>query len=731
MSRLHQGRAHQHGAEMFAATREPGRGGPGPGACLWYIETPGLSLSSGRASTRPTGAGARTQDCLYREALRGVGSGVASACDADRTEFERIGESGLRGFSAPGPETWSLSPAGSAWCVWNIPLTDCCPRNWPKLTGCWYRNKFGARAKGVTATKENLSIMKPAAIYARVSSDRQKEEQTIASQTSALIERAQQEGYAVPKEWVFEDEGYSGAVLNRPGLERLRDLAAEGQIQAVWVYAPDRLSRKYAYQVLLVEEFTRAGVDVLFIRAPTAQTPEEELLLQFQGMIAEYERAQIAERTRRGKRYRAKTGSVNVLSGAPYGYRYVRKTETADAYYQVLESEAEIVRTVFRLYTQEGLSINAIARWLNDHAVPTRKGLSRWCRSTVWAMLRNPAYRGTACFGKTEQAPRQKITRPLRQRGGFAPRCSASHERPRQEWIEIPVPPLVSEECFALAQEQLEHNKRHAPRRTIEPTLLQGMLVCKQCGYAYYRTSTRTSKRKLYYYRCLGSDDYRYSHGRVCDNRPIRQDHLDQVVWRQVMKLLEDPRLIQDEIDRRIQAIRESDPTKRREATLRKEQVRLQSKIGRLLDAYQEELLSLEELRNRMAVLRKQEQTIHGELQSLEAAALNQQTYLRLADSIETFLSRLRAAADTLSVTERQKILRLLVKEILVDRDTITIRHSVPVEKPDSPAGPSGGAKLPGYLLRSGSRITAARQRVPTLRLRSLGRALETARSQR
>ena len=552
--------------------------------------------------------------------------------------------------------------------------------------------------------------MKPAAIYARVSSDRQKEEQTIASQTAALIERAQQEGYAVPKEWIFEDEGYSGAVLIRPGLERVRDLAAEGQIQAIWVYAPDRLSRKYAYQVLLVEEFTRHGVDVLFIRAPKAQTPEEELLLQFQGMIAEYERAQIAERTRRGKRHRAKTGSVNVLSGAPYGYRYIRKTETADAYYQVLESEAEMVRTVFRLYTQDGLSINAIARWLNDHAVPTRSGLSRWCRSTVWAMLRNPAYKGTACFGKTEQAQRQKITRPLRQRGGFAPRSSANRERPREDWIEIPVPPLVSEACFALAQEQLEHNKHHAPRRTIEPTLLQGMLVCKQCGYAYYRTSTRTSKRKLHYYRCLGSDDYRYSHGRVCDNRPIRQDHLDEVVWRQIMLLLEDPRLIQGEIDRRVQAIRESDPSKRREATLRKEQVRVHSKIGRLLDAYQEGLLSLEELRKRMGALRKQEQAVHAELQTLEATALNQQTYLRLADSIETFLSRLRAAANTLSVTERQKILRLLVKEILVDRDTITIRHSVPVEKPDSPTGPSEGTKLSGYLLRSGSHLAAAQQ---------------------
>jgi site-specific DNA recombinase len=326
----------------------------------------------------------------------------------------------------------------------------------------------------------------------------------------------------------FEVSGIHSRVL---GLERLRDLAHEGQIQALWVYSPDRLSRKCAYQVLLVEEFVRHGVEVLFIRSPKAQTPEEELLLQFQGMIAEYERAQIAERTRRGKRHRAKAGSVNVLSGAPYGYRYIRKSETSEVCYQVLEHEAQVVRTVFKLYTQDGLSINAIARWLNEQGIATRTGLSPWCRSTVWAMLRNPAYKGTACFGKTEQTERRKITRPLRLRGGYSPRNSANRERPRHAWIEIPVPPLVSEVSFALAQERLEQNKHHAPRRTLEPTLLQGMLVCKQCGSAYYRTSTRTSKRKLYYYRCLGSDDYRYPNGRVCDNRPIRQDQLDEVVW--------------------------------------------------------------------------------------------------------------------------------------------------------------------------------------------------------
>jgi site-specific DNA recombinase len=159
--------------------------------------------------------------------------------------------------------------------------------------------------------------MKAAALYARVSSDRQKENHTISSQLAALVEYADSHGYLIPPEWRFQDEGYSGATLLRPGLEALRDLAAAGQIEAALVHSPDRLSRKYAYQVLLAEELSRYGVELVFLKAPSGATPEDQLLLQFQGMIAEYERAQIAERSRRGKRHRAQQGSINVLSGAP------------------------------------------------------------------------------------------------------------------------------------------------------------------------------------------------------------------------------------------------------------------------------------------------------------------------------------------------------------------------------------------------------------------------------
>jgi site-specific DNA recombinase len=173
--------------------------------------------------------------------------------------------------------------------------------------------------------------MATAAIYARVSSARQAKDETIASQTLALREHARAQGLDVPEEWVFEDAGHSGATLVRPGLEQLRDLAAQGAVDVVLVYSPDRLARKFAYQALLIEEFARSGVAVRFVKGPRGDSPEDQLMVQFQGMFAEYEKAQLAERYRRGKAYRAKTGSVNVLSGAPFGYRYIRKTPDCGA----------------------------------------------------------------------------------------------------------------------------------------------------------------------------------------------------------------------------------------------------------------------------------------------------------------------------------------------------------------------------------------------------------------
>ncbi len=567
--------------------------------------------------------------------------------------------------------------------------------------------------------------MRMTAIYARVSSEQQREENTIASQTASLIEFANSHDLEVPREWVFEDEGYSGAMLERPGLEQVRDLAAEGQIQVVLAYAPDRLSRKYAYQILLIEEFARHGVETLFVRSPQGDSAEDQLLVQFQGMIAEYERAQILERSRRGKRHRAHSGEISVMSNAPYGYRYIRKTDEAPAAYIVHEAEARIVRRIYEMYTVEGLSIGEITRRLNAEGIPTRKASARWERSVVWAVLRNPTYRGTACFGKTSAATRTRVMRPQRRRGVTTPCMTAGHERPREEWIEIPVPALVSEESFARAQELLQENKIRSRRRTIAPSVVQGLVSCAKCGYAFSRSSTYTSARKIHYYKCIGSDSWRKLGGPVCDNRRlVRQDLLDQIVWAEVIRLLEEPALIQQELDRRLAAARSANPTQKREQSLQRELTHVGKGIERLLNAYQEGLLSIEQLRDRMPLLRQRQQSLRAELQAIADQSTDQIAFLRLAETLTAFLARLRSAAETLNVIERQRIVRLVVKEVLVGDDTITIRHSIPI--PSAPQQNDGTHSRgnPDYLLCKGRSLTAARQRVSPLRVRPMGGCL-------
>jgi site-specific DNA recombinase len=520
--------------------------------------------------------------------------------------------------------------------------------------------------------------MKTAAIYARVSSNTQRDDNTIASQTATLVAFAKSAGYIVPMEWVVQDDGYSGASLVRPGLETVRDLAAEGQIQAVLVLSPDRLSRKYAYQVLLIEELARHGVEVVFVNAPQSERPEDQLLLQFQGMIAEYERAQILERSRRGKRHRAREGQVSVLGGAPYGYRYVRKSDDHAAYYEVNGAQAQVVRQIFNWYVRGACSIEAIVRRLNEQRIPTSQGGARWWRSGVWALLRNPAYKGTACFGKTQLIPRSHPSRNQRQRGRVPKQTTVLHELPRDQWIEIAVPALIDEDTFALAQERLEDNKKFALRHTIEPSVVQGLVNCRHCGYACRRTSTRTSLRKIYYYRCLGSD-LRCDSGKPrCTCRPVRQDLLDHIVWTEVVRLLEDPTLIQNELERRLAAARHLNPARHHEQTLNRELTQVRKRMERLLTAYQEDLLSLEELRRRMPELRQRERALQSEIQAINAQMVDQAAYLRLAQTLSTFQARLRTNAHMLDITERQQIVRLLVKEVLISHDSITIRHSIP-----------------------------------------------------
>src|ERR1700733_5276890 len=180
-----------------------------------------------------------------------------------------------------------------------------------------------------------------AAIYARVSSSKQSEEKTIDSQIETRIAYAEKHGFSIPDGWIFKDDGISGSIIQRPGLDSLRDLASSGSPDTILIYHPDRLARRFIYQTILLDEFSKNGIEVIFLKNKKAETPEEHLLEQFQGIFAEYERAQIAERCRRGRLHRARQGSVTVLANAPFGYRYVKDNcKVGVAYYQLVQDEA-------------------------------------------------------------------------------------------------------------------------------------------------------------------------------------------------------------------------------------------------------------------------------------------------------------------------------------------------------------------------------------------------------
>jgi site-specific DNA recombinase len=359
------------------------------------------------------------------------------------------------------------------------------------------------------------------------------------------------------------------------------------------------------------------------------------------------------------------------------------------------------VREVFGRYSERGESIADIARALSERGVLTRTGKQVWDRSTVWGMLRNPAYRGEAAFGKTQTTgQRAKPTRPVRARGERHGRRDTRRDRPPEEWTSVPVPALVTAEQFELAQARLEENKRFAARNSREPALLKGILVCRDCGYACWRTSARTTKRRIYYYRCIGSDNYRHVGGRVCANRPIRADELDALVWSEVRRLLEHPTLIGAEIERRLRALRAESPAAHRREGLQRELARIQAGSARLIEAYQEQLITLDELRARLPALRKRETTITAQLDALDAELRDAETYLKLAENLEGFLAQLGENADSLTVEERQRVLRLVVREVRIGDDGITIRHSIPTPSGDDP---------PSCLLRGSSHDPALR----------------------
>src|SRR5438874_10825812 len=271
------------------------------------------------------------------------------------------------------------------------------------------------------------------ALYARVSSDTQARDHTIDSQLAALKERISADGFQLEPDHGYVDDGCSGTNLQRPALERLRDAVASGEIERIYLLAPDRLARRHAHQVLLIEEFHRGGTEVVFLNRSIGDTPEDELLLQVQGVIAEYERAKVLERVRRGRLHAARSGSVSALTGAPFGYRYICRDQGGGvARFEIVEDEADIVRRIFAWVALDRLSLREVCRRLQQMGCRSRRGLTRWNVTTIGGMLTNPAYIGRAVLGRSRVVPAEPRLRLMRRNSRAVPSAMRRIRGPRE-----------------------------------------------------------------------------------------------------------------------------------------------------------------------------------------------------------------------------------------------------------------------------------------------------------
>ncbi len=549
-----------------------------------------------------------------------------------------------------------------------------------------------------------------AALYARVSGDQQARGGTIASQLAALRERIAADGQRLDAEHAYLDEGYSGASLLRPALERLRDAAAAGVIGRVYVHCPDRLARRYAYQVLLIEEFRRAGAEVVFLNRPIGGTAEDDLLLQVQGMIAEYERAKILERSRRGRRHAARSGSVSALGAAPFGYRYIGRTEGGVARLEVVEEEARLVRLIFAWVGLERVSLREACRRLGETGCRTRTGRARWDPTTVCGMLRNPAYIGRATFGRSRCVPAQPRLRPIRGRPWPPRKANTRVPVAREEWIEIPVPALVDPAVFEAARAQLEENRRRKREGRRRPGwLLQGLVVCRRCGYGFYGKMARgrVGGRKVAeygYYRCLGTDAHRFGGTAVCDNRSVRSDRLEAAVWDEIRALLEDPERLAAEYRRRLDEVRAGAGDRDQAAALERQIAGLRRGIGRLIDGYAEGVIERDEFRPRIAGLRERLSRAQAQRQALAEAAEAERGLALVVGRVEDFAAKVHRGLDELDWPGTRALIRDLVRRIEIDGEAIEVVFRVPPLMPgDNPGGPGSSSPGPGDWQHCGS----------------------------
>jgi len=515
---------------------------------------------------------------------------------------------------------------------------------------------------------------KKVALYARVSTERQEQAGTIESQVAELEKYAQKQGYEIDAELIYLDQAVSGACLARPALDQLRDVAYASGIDILLCLSPDRLARQYVHQRLLLDEFQRWGVAVQFINQPNLEdTPHDRLLLGVQGLFAEYERAVIRERMRRGRLHRMRQGG-RCFHPAPFGYRYIPVSEANGGSWEIDTQEAAVVRQIFAWYTEDCWSLKKIARQLNETGVLVRRKGGRWNAGRISVILDQPAYAGKAYYNRYRTRPESVGRRRKQGRGRL---LAPDHVlRPREEWIAVDTPAILSQEIWQRAQEQRMLNKRFSQRNNHKQFyLLRGLLVCGVCDGLMIGKSRH--KDPYTYYRCERGGKHRLP-GVPQHTCTVNAADAEQAVWNAVAKLLQEPeRLAQAWAD-----LNSIEPSDHREIKRLKHRSRqLERQWQRILDAFQDSLLEKDELAQRKQALDREQVQLQSLLSQAQEVQQQNQNHLKTVQDFADFSQRMLETLENPTEEVKRDVIRLLVDRIVVEDDAIIIHHIVPINQ--------------------------------------------------
>jgi len=553
--------------------------------------------------------------------------------------------------------------------------------------------------------------MKTAAIYCRVSTENQEREGTsLYTQYEACLAKAKELGCEVPAEHIFR-EVWTGADLDRPQLMQLRELVRQRLVQYVVCHSTDRLSRNPIHIAIIAEECDKRGVELVFVTEPLDGSPEGQLIRYVKGYAAQMEREKIRERNTRGRRERIKKGKLACGAGSKlYGYDYIRGKESGQGIRAVNQAEAEIVRGIFRWYTEEGLPIHGIARRLTASTVPSPSGKPVWSSGTIFRMLRNPAYCGHTFVFTQSRVEGARHIKPDNER-----KNKATHiiHKPREQWVALEgaTPAIISQEVFDEAQRRLKRNKELAARNTKRDYLLRGYLTCAQCGKRYdgatKRYNTLQGLKEYRYYRC--SSNFKV-HNPYCANPSCKAEDLESIVWQEIERVLSKPEIVFAELHRQNEKAQseawqtELDTVSRLVANRYSQKDRINMAFRLTGD--------IETFKRDIALVTDDIREFEAEKARLESVIRDQHQRIVDLDNLQKACGRVASNMEALSFQEKRLTLEALAIRVMIDDNRISIHGTIPVTDGQIVFTPSKrkGERMPSILA---DQLTQVGHRIP------------------